>query len=407
MQHVAPGMGVLDMNHVFICHSTEDRSFVDTIRDVLREDGMPTWIAPDNIPVGASYANEITNAIKSAGAVVLILSANSLHSVWVEKEVERAVHYRKKIFPVQIDDAPLTPSIELMISSTQIVNFSDMFYDKTISDRFLMAVKKAVYNIADEPVASSGEPVRRPEPPRTPDRTAGTPPRTTGTPAKAAGTPPRTAGTPAKAAGSAKTGSKPKSRLGAYIVRILVCSFVFAAVSGIVRSCYSESSTPAASSSATGSAFTLSTSKNTFKMLKVGGFILNFPLSYDSAKIYYGIEDYSYSEKMDDVTCYEYETKFGYAMQFYVKGSPTGDQKDFRFIGIRATDSRADICGISPGMSLSEAKDVFNNDFREGELDSETKWIGQEFSSGTTDYYLYAYYGDDNVISIVYCTQAS
>lgn len=60
-------MGCLDMQHkVFISYASEDKPIADQVCQVLENDGIPCWIAPRDIAVGAVWAEVIVNALDVA-----------------------------------------------------------------------------------------------------------------------------------------------------------------------------------------------------------------------------------------------------------------------------------------------------------------------------------------------------
>ena len=91
------------------------------LHKVLTNHGIGVWMAPGNIPVGSSYAGEITRALKGADGLVLLLTDAAQNSMWVDKEVERALTYGKPIFPVALELVMLNDNFELYIGSQQIV----------------------------------------------------------------------------------------------------------------------------------------------------------------------------------------------------------------------------------------------------------------------------------------------
>lgn len=50
-------------------------------------------MAPYDIPIGSSYASVIVKAIKKSSKMLLLLSDNSIKSLWVEKELDRSITY--------------------------------------------------------------------------------------------------------------------------------------------------------------------------------------------------------------------------------------------------------------------------------------------------------------------------
>ena len=109
------------MGYAFISYSTKNQTQADAMRNLLSKNGIRTWMAPYDIPVGSQYAQVISQALKGCDCLVLMLSRDSQNSVWVGKEVERAVHYRKPIFPVQLEEVVLNDAFELYISTDQLL----------------------------------------------------------------------------------------------------------------------------------------------------------------------------------------------------------------------------------------------------------------------------------------------
>ena len=107
--------------YAFISYSTKNKISAHAMRDLLRDNGIKTWMAPGDIPVGSKYAQVINQAIKECSCFILLLSKEAQNSVWVAKEVERAINYRKHIIPVQIDKVALNDEFELYISTDQVV----------------------------------------------------------------------------------------------------------------------------------------------------------------------------------------------------------------------------------------------------------------------------------------------
>lgn len=88
---------------------------------LLIDNEIATWMAPGDIPAGSKYAQVISKAVKNCACFVLLLSENAQNSIWVAKETERAVNYRKPIIPVQIEAVKLNEEFEMYISTDQIV----------------------------------------------------------------------------------------------------------------------------------------------------------------------------------------------------------------------------------------------------------------------------------------------
>ena len=109
---------VVAMNKsVFISYSSKDERYIKKMTQMLEKMGITYWIAPDMIPAGSNYAREIPSAIQNCDIFLLVLSKASQQSIWVEKEIDSAIYYRKTIVPFQIDDSPMTDMFRFYLNN--------------------------------------------------------------------------------------------------------------------------------------------------------------------------------------------------------------------------------------------------------------------------------------------------
>lgn len=132
------------MGHAFISYSTKNQESANTIHDLFIKNGIATWMAPGDIPAGSNYAQVINKAIKECSCLVLILTNDSQNSVWVPKEVERAVNYRKAIIPVQFEDVVLNDEFEFYISTNQVIHFHKNYEESEAIRKVLSSVNSYI-----------------------------------------------------------------------------------------------------------------------------------------------------------------------------------------------------------------------------------------------------------------------
>jgi hypothetical protein len=101
----------------FISHASEDAGIAATITDYLEKNGVSCWIAPRDLTPGREYSSEIVDGIESSAVFVLVLSENANESIFVKREVERAVSKGKPVFPIRVREVMPSRSLELFISS--------------------------------------------------------------------------------------------------------------------------------------------------------------------------------------------------------------------------------------------------------------------------------------------------
>jgi adenylate cyclase len=107
---------------VFISYASADVAVADALVATLEDHEVACWIAPRDVKAGALYAEAIVRAISDAKALVLVLSANSVASAHVGKEVERASSKRRPVIALRIDDAPLSPALEYFLGESHWVD---------------------------------------------------------------------------------------------------------------------------------------------------------------------------------------------------------------------------------------------------------------------------------------------
>lgn len=137
------------MGYAFISYSTKNQKEADAMRDLFRKNGIDTWMAPYDIPVGSRYAQVVNQALKGCACLVLLLTDEAQNSTWVSKEVERAVSYRRTIVPLQLETIKLNDEFELYISTDQIMAIPKIDEDRPEVQKMLQAV--SVYTGTEGP----------------------------------------------------------------------------------------------------------------------------------------------------------------------------------------------------------------------------------------------------------------
>lgn len=92
------------MTDIFISHSNQDNDATLMIVEALRRAGYGVWVDFENIRGGAQWLCEIEAGIERCDAVVLVLSAASRQSTWVERECLYAYQLRKPVITALIAD---------------------------------------------------------------------------------------------------------------------------------------------------------------------------------------------------------------------------------------------------------------------------------------------------------------
>ncbi len=157
------------MGYAFISYSSKDQQMADSFRTFFNQNGITTWMAPGDIPFGATYTSTINRAIKDSSCFVLLLSDSAQRSKWVPKETERAVNYEKTIIPVLLDDVPMNDEFEFMLSSSQAVAIRKIDESDEKIKRLLKTIKTYTDDEKQETEKSPVEPTEKEQNKSAPD----------------------------------------------------------------------------------------------------------------------------------------------------------------------------------------------------------------------------------------------
>lgn len=116
---------------VFLSHSGSDRNFADSIADTLRNHGIPVWYSSTNILGAQQWHDEIGKALERCDWFTVILSPNSVESMWVKRELTFALKDNKfdnKIIPVLYKPCDYD-NLSWTLSGFQMIDFSKNFDD--------------------------------------------------------------------------------------------------------------------------------------------------------------------------------------------------------------------------------------------------------------------------------------
>ena len=111
---------------VFISHSSEDKQYIEKMRECLEDANIKCWVSYRDIPPGSSYAVAVPKAIKDAETFLLILSANSVKSSQVRDEIAAAIEEKKHIIPYKITNIELDEEMKLWLRRRQITDASKL-----------------------------------------------------------------------------------------------------------------------------------------------------------------------------------------------------------------------------------------------------------------------------------------
>jgi len=95
----------------FISYASKDHTFAERLYGDLQNNGVRCWFAPEYMKMGDRIRDTIDQQIRLREKLLIILSAASIASTWVENEVEAALEEeqtsmerRTVLVPIKIDD---------------------------------------------------------------------------------------------------------------------------------------------------------------------------------------------------------------------------------------------------------------------------------------------------------------
>jgi uncharacterized protein YjbI with pentapeptide repeats len=100
-------MSPIQFYSCFISHSSKDVDFAQRLHARLEQAKLRVWYAPEDIQGGKKLHEQIDEAIRVYDKLLLVLSPNSIDSMWVRDEVRRARKAEvrdgvRKLFPIRV-----------------------------------------------------------------------------------------------------------------------------------------------------------------------------------------------------------------------------------------------------------------------------------------------------------------
>jgi len=149
-----------DRAKVFLCHSSRDKAFVRSLANRLRDAGIGIWIDEIEIHIGESLIQRIGQGIHESDLVLAFISADSVESSWVQKELSLAM--TKEINGKRIGVLPLLLNACSLPYFLQDKLYAD-FRDPAGFDAELTKLMNSIEHLMAEPPTGAGDEMGRPE----------------------------------------------------------------------------------------------------------------------------------------------------------------------------------------------------------------------------------------------------
>lgn len=115
-------------NFIFISYSSKNISYAQECKKVFEAQGISCWMAPDSIPPGKDFAEEITSALMSENCkgFLILLSEDSQNSRHVRREIGIADENSLPIFPVLLEGISLNETYRYLLTNVQFYRIQNI-----------------------------------------------------------------------------------------------------------------------------------------------------------------------------------------------------------------------------------------------------------------------------------------
>lgn len=97
------------MNSLFLSYSRKDSEVAEYLYNRLSGAGYSVWKDNRNIALGGAFPQELSSSIMKADYFLVLLSASSLASDWVNHEINIAIASGRRIIPVRLEEVQPPP----------------------------------------------------------------------------------------------------------------------------------------------------------------------------------------------------------------------------------------------------------------------------------------------------------
>ena len=127
---------------VFLSYNRNNNEISRETQAVLEQQNIFVWRAPKDIPLQADYREEEVKAIRNCDLFLVLLSHPAQRSEEVKFEIDKAIEFKKRLFPVWVEDLS-DAEVDIYIKET----FKNTTYrlmtriDKTIIEEIVREVR--------------------------------------------------------------------------------------------------------------------------------------------------------------------------------------------------------------------------------------------------------------------------
>ena len=127
---------------IFLSYSRNDSDIMLRFKSDLQREGFSVWVDETDLELGTpTWEAEIQNALEHSQCLVVLMSPDSKHSIWVMRELSYAERHNVRIFPV-LARGNEADAVPFRLSSTMWVD-ARTDYSKALQ-RLIIAVRKQI-----------------------------------------------------------------------------------------------------------------------------------------------------------------------------------------------------------------------------------------------------------------------
>ncbi len=122
-------MSAILANEVFLSHSNFDQQFASDLAQVMRRHGIRVWFSQANILGAQQWLDQIGAALQRCDWFAVILSPQSVQSMWVKRELSYALlqnRFENRIVPISYQSSDYL-GLSWILSQFQMVDFTGTF----------------------------------------------------------------------------------------------------------------------------------------------------------------------------------------------------------------------------------------------------------------------------------------
>jgi hypothetical protein len=111
---------------IFVSFASPDQRHAERIISFLEMHNFRCWVSYRDVGVGENYQESITRALRSATALMVIISGNANLSSEITKELSLASRYKTLVIPLRMEDVEPNDALSYELATRQWV---DMYRD--------------------------------------------------------------------------------------------------------------------------------------------------------------------------------------------------------------------------------------------------------------------------------------